>query len=175
MFVEVVAQMTKHTKLLKDLLTNLKKLEEASSVILNKNFLASMLNKLPKKMGDPGSLTLPWQFRNLVTSHALADSRASMNLMPYLFYKKLNQPKPKPIQMTIYLTDKPVTSPRGICEDLLITIDKFVFPTYFLVLYMEEAIKFRSFSGDLSLAPHEPWWILESQNWHFGLERMLLS
>lgn len=59
MFVEVVAQMTKHTKLLKDLLTNLKKLEEASSVILNKNFLASMLNKLPKKMGDPGSLTLP--------------------------------------------------------------------------------------------------------------------
>lgn len=45
--------MPKYAKFLKDLLTNRKKMEEASKVILNENFSAVMLNKLPKKMGGP--------------------------------------------------------------------------------------------------------------------------
>nr|KAJ0208559.1 hypothetical protein LSAT_V11C500241780 [Lactuca sativa] len=40
--------------------------------------------------------------------------------------------------MTIHLADKTVTHPRGICEDLLIKVDKLVFPADFMVLYTEE-------------------------------------
>lgn len=96
-FVEVVAQRPKYVKFFKELNMNRKKLEEAFSVILNENCSAAMLNKSPKKMRDPGSLTLPSQFGNYAINHELVDSIASVDLIPYLLYKKLNLPKPKSI------------------------------------------------------------------------------
>ena len=65
-------------KFLSDLL-NRKKMEGMSKVVLNETCSAKMLNIVPKKMGDSGSLTLLCQFENLATSHALADSGASVN------------------------------------------------------------------------------------------------
>ncbi|XP_023737456.2 uncharacterized protein LOC111885433 [Lactuca sativa] len=94
-FIEVVVQMPKYAKFLKELLTNRRKMEEVKKVVLNENWSAAILNKLPKKKGDPGSLTLPCQFGNLATIHALADSGASVNLMPYSFFKKLDLPETK--------------------------------------------------------------------------------
>ncbi|XP_023738283.1 uncharacterized protein LOC111886279 [Lactuca sativa] len=129
--------MPKYAKFLKELLTNRRKMEEVKKVVLNENCSAAMLNKLPKKKGDPGSLTLPCQFGNLATIHALADSGASVNLMPYSFFKKLDHPEPRPIRMTIHLANKTVTFTRGICEDLLVKVEKFVFPTDFIILDME--------------------------------------
>ncbi|XP_023746149.1 uncharacterized protein LOC111894301 [Lactuca sativa] len=96
-----------------------------------------MLNKLPKKKGDPKSLTFPCQFGNLATIHALADSGASVNLMPYSLFKKLALLEPRPIHMVIHLANKTVTFPRGICENLLVKVDKFVFPADFIILDME--------------------------------------
>lgn len=63
---------------------------------------------------------------------------ANVNLMPYSFYKKLNLPEPRPIHMEIHLANKTMTFLRGICEDLFIKINNFVFPTNFVVLDMEE-------------------------------------
>lgn len=40
--------------------------------------------------------------------------------------------------MAIHLANKTVTFPRGICEDLLVKVDKFVFPVDFIELDMEE-------------------------------------
>ncbi|XP_023770778.1 uncharacterized protein LOC111919455 [Lactuca sativa] len=134
---EAVSQMPKYAKFLKELLTNRKKMEEVKKVVLNENCSAAMLNRLPKKKGDPGSLTLPFQFGNLATIYALADSGASVNLMPYSFFKKLDLSEPRPIRMSIHLANKTVTFPRGICEDLLVKVDKFVFPVDFIVLDME--------------------------------------
>ncbi|XP_023766076.1 uncharacterized protein LOC111914613 [Lactuca sativa] len=136
-FTEAVAQMPKYAKFLKELLTNRKKMEEIKDVVFNENCSAAMLNKMPKKKGDPGSLTLPCQFGNLATIHALADSGACVNLMPYSFFKKLDLPEPRPIRVAIHLANKTVTFPRGICKDLLVKVDKFVFPTNFIVLDME--------------------------------------
>ncbi|XP_052621225.1 uncharacterized protein LOC111876319 [Lactuca sativa] len=101
--------MPKYAKFLKDLLTSGMKMEEAAKVVLNGNCSTDMLNKLPKKMGDPGSLTLPCQFGNLATSYALADSVASVSLMPYFFFKKLDLSEPRPILIEIHLPNKTVT------------------------------------------------------------------
>ncbi|KAL7609835.1 hypothetical protein Lser_V15G12894 [Lactuca serriola] len=136
-FIEAVTQMPKYAKFLKELLTNRKKMEEVKKVVLNENFLAAMLNKLPKKKGELGSLTLSCQFRNLSTIHELADLGASVNLMSYSFFKKLDLPEPRSIRMAIHLANKTVTFPRGICEDLLVKVDKFVFSADFMVLDME--------------------------------------
>ncbi|XP_052623363.1 uncharacterized protein LOC128128454 [Lactuca sativa] len=110
---------------------------EVKKVVLNENCSTVMLNKLPKKKGDPGSLTLPCQFGNLDAIYALADSGASVNLMPYSFFKKLDLPEPRPIRMAVHLANKTVTFPRGICEDLLVKVDKFVFPADFIILDTE--------------------------------------
>ncbi|XP_023768804.1 uncharacterized protein LOC111917346 [Lactuca sativa] len=129
--------MPRYAKFLKELLTNSRKMEDVKEVVLNENCSAAMLNKLPKKKGDPGSLTLPCQFGNLATIHALADSGASVNLMPYLFFKKLDLLEPRPIHMAIHLANKTVTFPRGIRENLLVKLNKFVFPADFIILDME--------------------------------------
>ncbi|XP_023741883.1 uncharacterized protein LOC111889966 [Lactuca sativa] len=129
--------MPKYAKFLKELLTNRKMIKEVKKVVLNESCSAAMLNKLPKKKRDLGSLTLPCQIGNVATIYAFTDSGASVNLMTYSFFKKLDLPEPRPIRMAIHLENKTVTFPRGICEDLLVKVDKFVFPADFIVLHME--------------------------------------
>ncbi|XP_023730726.1 uncharacterized protein LOC111878458 [Lactuca sativa] len=97
-----------------------------------------VLDELPEKKGDPGSISIPCQFGNILATQALTDSGASINLMPFSFLKKFNLPDPKPINMKIHLADKTISRPRGVCEDLLIKVDKFVFPVDFVVLDMDE-------------------------------------
>ncbi|GJW38066.1 reverse transcriptase domain-containing protein [Tanacetum coccineum] len=52
---------------------------------LNENCSAVILNKLPKKLGDPGRFLIPCEFSGINTCNALADLGASINLMPYFF------------------------------------------------------------------------------------------
>lgn len=110
-FVEVVTQFPKYSKFLKELLTNRKKLEEASCVTLNENCSTVILNKLPNKMRDKRNLTLPCLFGNLSIVYTLAAFGESVNLMPYSFYKKPSLPEPKPIRMAVNLANKMVTFP----------------------------------------------------------------
>ena len=59
--------------------------------------------------------------------NALADSGASINLMPFSFYQKLEIQKMKATKMKIHMANRSVTQPRGIVEDILVKIGKFVF------------------------------------------------
>ncbi|XP_023751176.2 uncharacterized protein LOC111899567 [Lactuca sativa] len=97
-----------------------------------------VLDELPEKKGDPGSISIPCQFGNILATQVLTNSGASINLMPYSFFEKLNLPEPRTINMKIHLADKTIIRLRGVCEDLLIKVDKFVFPVDFVVLDMEE-------------------------------------
>ena len=40
--------------------------------------------------------------------------------------------------VSLQLADKSIKYPRGMIEDVLIKVDKFIFPVYFIVLDMEE-------------------------------------
>ncbi|XP_021979522.1 uncharacterized protein LOC110875628 [Helianthus annuus] len=137
-FVEALAQMPKYAKFLKDILSNKKKLEELSQVTLNEECSAVLQNKLLKKMNDLGSFTIPCLIGSLSVSNALADLGASINLMPYAVFAKLDLGEPKPTRMSIQLADRSVKYPRGIIENMLVKIDKFVFPVNFAILDMDE-------------------------------------
>ncbi|KAD5507914.1 hypothetical protein E3N88_15617 [Mikania micrantha] len=137
-FVEALAQMPKYAKFLKDILTNKKKLEELSHVILSEECSAILQNKLPQKMNDPRSFTIPCLIGSLSVSNALADLGASINLMPYAVFEKLGVEELKPTRMSIQLADWSVKYPRGIVENLLVEIDRFVFPVDFVILDMDE-------------------------------------
>ncbi|XP_035830019.1 uncharacterized protein LOC110944728 [Helianthus annuus] len=57
--------------------------------------------------------------------------------MPYSLYEKLGIGELSPTRMSLSLADRFVKYPRGIIENLLVKVDKFVFPVDFVVLDME--------------------------------------
>ena len=69
---------------------------------------------------------------------ALANLRASINIMPYKFSLMLGLKELKPTQMTLQLADRSVRHPRGIVNDLLVKVGGFVFPADFLILDVNE-------------------------------------
>ncbi|KAK5811900.1 hypothetical protein PVK06_027284 [Gossypium arboreum] len=125
-------------KFLKELLENKRKLDERSHVELNAVCSAILQNKLPNKLNDPGSFTIRCLIGSLNVNNALADLGASINVMPYKLFKQLGLGKPKQTRMNIQLADKTIRFPRGIIEDVLVKIDKFIFPVDFVVLDIEE-------------------------------------
>ncbi|GJZ02403.1 DNA-directed DNA polymerase [Tanacetum coccineum] len=133
--------MPKYAKFLKGILSNKTRLEEACTVTMNERCLAVFLNKLPSKEKDPGSFTIPCDIGHLYINNALADLGASIRLMPYTMYEKLGLGEPKPTRISLELADRSIQYPRGIAENVLIKIDKFILPIDFVILDMREDSK----------------------------------
>ncbi|XP_022004399.1 uncharacterized protein LOC110901958 [Helianthus annuus] len=129
--------MPKYAKFLKDLLRNKEKLGDLSNVPLNGGCSAVVLNKLPEKLTDAAIFIIPCLFGSNTNTRALADLGASINLMPFSLYEKLDLVELSPTRMTLSLADRCVKYPRGIVENLLVKVDKFVFPADFIILDME--------------------------------------
>ncbi|GJS90447.1 reverse transcriptase domain-containing protein [Tanacetum coccineum] len=98
---------------------------------------AVILNKLPKKLGDPGRFLIPCEFTGITTCNALADLGASINLMPYSVWKSLSLSDLTPTCMTLELADRSITEPIGIAEDVFVNVGKFQFPADFVVVDFE--------------------------------------
>nr|GEX66117.1 hypothetical protein [Tanacetum cinerariifolium] len=137
-FIEALAQMPKYAKFLKGLLTNKDRLEEACTITMNERCSAVLLNKLPSKEKDPGSFTIPCDICQIHINNVLPDLGASISLMPYTMYKKLGLGEPKATRMSLELADRLIQYPRGIIENVLIKVNKFVLPIDFVILDMPE-------------------------------------
>jgi len=61
--------------------------------------------------------------------------------MPLSIFKRLGIGEVKPTMITLQLVDRSVTYPYGVMEDVLVKVDKFIFPADFVVLDMEEDTK----------------------------------
>ncbi|GKF69186.1 reverse transcriptase domain-containing protein, partial [Tanacetum coccineum] len=68
---------------------------------------------------------------------ALADSGASINLLPYSIYKKLGLEALTPTRMTLELANRSITHPMGIAEDVVVRVDGFTFLADFVVVNFE--------------------------------------
>ena len=71
----------------------------------------------------------------------LCDIGASVSLMPYSIYKRLNLDELKPTNICLSMADKSVTYPLGILENMPTKVGKFVIPADFVVLEMEEDLE----------------------------------
>ncbi|KAL5548145.1 hypothetical protein UlMin_003376 [Ulmus minor] len=99
-FVDMLEQMPKYAKFLKEVLSNKRRLEGNEKVMLTEECSAILQRKLPQK--------------------------------------KLGLGEVKPTTVTLQLADRSIKHPRGIIEDVLVKVDKFIFPADFIVLDMEE-------------------------------------
>ncbi|GJR98317.1 reverse transcriptase domain-containing protein [Tanacetum coccineum] len=70
-------------------------------------------------------------------TNALADSGASINLLPHSIYKQLGLGALKPTRMTLELANRSVTHPMGIAEDVVVRVDGFTFLADFVVVNFE--------------------------------------
>ena len=69
---------------------------------------------------------------------ALCDSGASINLMPLSVVKRLSLGELNPTTMTLQMADKTLAQLEDILKDVLINVGKFIFPTDFVVIDIEE-------------------------------------
>ncbi|GJW24651.1 reverse transcriptase domain-containing protein [Tanacetum coccineum] len=108
-FTDALTLMSKFASTLKTLLGNKMKLSEMARTPLNENCSAVILNKLPKKLGDPGRFLIPCEFSRINICNALADLGASINLIPYSVWKDLSLPELTLTCMTLELADRSIT------------------------------------------------------------------
>nr|GEX82623.1 reverse transcriptase domain-containing protein [Tanacetum cinerariifolium]GEY28271.1 reverse transcriptase domain-containing protein [Tanacetum cinerariifolium] len=81
-------------------------------------------NKVPPKLGDPGSFLIPCHFNKTFSYNALADLSASINLIPYSLYAKISLETFKPTKMSVRLADRSFQYPIGIAENMLVEVDE---------------------------------------------------
>ncbi|GJY73114.1 reverse transcriptase domain-containing protein, partial [Tanacetum coccineum] len=105
---DALTQIPKFNKVLKDLLKDKEKLEDIHCIL-----------------------------QDLEVYNSLADSGASINLMPLSIYEKLGIGPLKPTRMTLELANRSVTFPMGIAEDVIVKVEKFNFLADFVIVDFE--------------------------------------
>ncbi|XP_062089761.1 uncharacterized protein LOC133796307 [Humulus lupulus] len=88
-------------------------MEDYETDTLTEECSAIIQKKLPQKLREPGSFTIPCTIGKF---HWEA----------------------RPTSITLQLVDRSLTHPKGIIEDILVKVDKFNFLADFIVLDMEE-------------------------------------
>ena len=67
---------------------------------------------------------------------ALCDLGESINLNPISLFKRFGLGEAKPTIVTLQLEDKTFKHPRGVVEDVLVKVGKFIFSSNFLIFDM---------------------------------------
>ncbi|KAL4302375.1 hypothetical protein GQ457_10G014550 [Hibiscus cannabinus] len=119
--VEALQQMPNYAKFLKDMVTRKRRIEEFETAAATETCLALMHNKVPAKKTDPGSIAIECFIGHNYPIKALCDPGANIYLMPKYVFRKLGIGEEKPTTI----------------EDILVQVDKFIFPADFLILDCE--------------------------------------
>nr|GEZ38081.1 reverse transcriptase domain-containing protein [Tanacetum cinerariifolium] len=119
-FTDALILMPKFASTLNDLIVNKEKLSEMARTPMNEHCSVVILNKLPRKLGDPSKFLIPCEFPGMDECLALADLGVSINLMPLSVWKGLSLSKLTLTCMTLELVDRSVFKPIGIAKDVSI-------------------------------------------------------
>ncbi|GJW29270.1 hypothetical protein Tco_0046145 [Tanacetum coccineum] len=80
--------------------------------------------------------------------NALMDLGASISVMPFSMFKRLGLGSHKLISMVIKIADRSMQSLKGIVENILVIIDKFIFLVDFVILDIMEDNKVPDYFGE---------------------------
>ena len=137
-FANELEHMPSYVEFMRDILSRKRRLLDFETMNLTEECRAILKRKLPWKLKDPGSFTIPCKIGNLIFERALCDLGANINLMPLCIFKRLGLGEARPITVTLQLANRSLKHHRGVIEDVLVKVDKFTFPADFIVLDMEE-------------------------------------
>ncbi|GJT27791.1 hypothetical protein Tco_0908066 [Tanacetum coccineum] len=129
-FADDLILMPKFASTLKSLISNKEKLFELEKTPLNEHCSAVLLKKLPEKLGDPDKFLIPCDFPGMDECLALAELCASINLMPLFVWGKLSLLELTPTCMTLELTDRSISCPIGVAEDVSVKTRRALIDVY---------------------------------------------
>nr|GEZ87881.1 reverse transcriptase domain-containing protein [Tanacetum cinerariifolium] len=136
-FTDAIILMPKFASTLKALIGNKEKLSEMARTPMNEHCSTVILNKLPRKLGDPDKFLIPYEFPGMDECFALLDLGASINLMPLSGWEGLLLSKLTLTCMTLKLMDRLVSKPIGITKDVSVKVSVFHFLADFVVVDFE--------------------------------------
>lgn len=136
-FAQALEHMPSYVKFMKDILSKKRRLGDYETDALTEECSAILQKKLPPKLKDPSSFNIPVTIGDKFTVHALCDQGTSINLMSLSIYNMLRLGEPKPTSVTLQLADRTLSYPKGVVEDVLVKVEKFIFPADFIVLDYE--------------------------------------
>ncbi|CAM8942179.1 unnamed protein product [Rhodiola kirilowii] len=136
-FHEVITQNPTYAKFLKDIVSNRRVIEESSMVALNAECSAIVQSRMPRKMQDQGSFSIPISIGKIEIDRALCDLGASISLIPYSLYEKIDMGELHPTTISLKLADRSSRVPNGVLRDVPIKVGKFFIPVDFYVLDMD--------------------------------------
>jgi len=131
---DTIKQVPFYAKFLKDLCTVKRKLNVKKKALLAEQISVILQNNHALKYKDPGCPTISCFIGEHKIERALLDLGASVNLLPYSVFQSLNLGELKPTSVTLLLADRSIKVPRGIVEDVLVQVDKFIYLIDFIVL-----------------------------------------
>ncbi|XP_021721354.1 uncharacterized protein LOC110688910 [Chenopodium quinoa] len=120
--------MPNYAKFLKDILSGRRSCDAVETVNLTENRSAIIMNKLSPKLKDPGNFSIPCAINKMQIDNALCDLGASVSLMPYSVYQRLELGEFMPSKITLQLVDRSIKIPKGKVKDVHLRVGKFVIP-----------------------------------------------
>ncbi|XP_071714807.1 uncharacterized protein [Rutidosis leptorrhynchoides] len=131
--------MPNYGKFLKELIAKKGVHEQASSAFLEEESAPIVKkNAMPPELADSGPFIVPCQVNGSELMSALADSSASIKLMTYSLYLRLNLGDLKTTATGVRLIDQSVSRPVRIAKNLVVNVAESQFPADFVVVDLKE-------------------------------------
>ena len=100
-FADALEKMPNYVKFIKDILSRKRRLSKFEIVNLTKECSAILQRKLPQKLKDPSSFTIPCKIGNSIFKIALCNLGVSINLMPLSISRRLGLGEARPTTVTL--------------------------------------------------------------------------
>src|SRR3954468_19191756 len=137
-FFEALEQMPLYKKFMKEVIGKKRPMGGEPEIATEKCSIVSPSRKIPIKKKDPGAAAIPCTIKNRMFKKVLIDSGSSVSLMPLSIFKKLELGKISESETKLKFADHTIKKSYGIAEDVLVEIDKFVFPVDFHIMDIHE-------------------------------------
>ncbi|RDY08866.1 hypothetical protein CR513_06834, partial [Mucuna pruriens] len=146
LLLDAIKHIPKYAKFLKELCVHKRKKmkgvvktgEVLSSIVHHEDAKAGIQRILPKKYPDPSIFAVPCIIGGCTLTNFMLDLRSLINVMLALIYKSLNLRDLEPTRMEVQLANRSVVHPLGVLKDVLVQVDKLIFPADFYVLDVED-------------------------------------
>jgi len=129
--------MSLYAKFIKKIFSKKKVVEHNETIALTRE-ISAIIKKLPPKLRDSGSFSIPYVIGSEAIDKAMCDLGSSVSLLPLSLFKRMGIGELKPTNVTLKLADRTNIHPAGFIEDIPIEVGGIYIPTDFIVLDMDE-------------------------------------
>src|SRR3954466_1539146 len=137
-FFEALEHVPVYKKFMKEVSAKKRSLEGEPKIAIEKCSIVVAARKIPIKRKDPGAVAIPCTIKNISFKKVLLDSGSSVSLMPLSIFKRLELDKISESKSQLRFADHTIKKSYGVAEDVLVEVDKFVFPVDFHIMDIPE-------------------------------------